>query len=53
MKYFIEDPNDFKNTIEIPKIIQKNIILNYFKSTYYWTVGILCLIIGFLVGTSI
>lgn len=51
MKYSILDPNDDDREIEIPSYIIKKINNDYLQKTYYWSVAILCLIIGFLIGT--
>lgn len=46
--YYIEDSDGVD--MPIPKGIIKDIIKDHMISTYYWTVGILCGIIGFLLG---
>lgn len=48
-KYYIEDSDGVE--LELPNILLKEIIRDYLASTYYWSVGILCAIIGFLLGT--
>lgn len=47
-EYYVEDSDGVN--IEVPKDIVSNIIVDHARSTYYWTVGILCAIIGFLLG---
>lgn len=50
MKYFIEDPKDYERHIEVPEYIRRKIIIDYLKTTFYWFIGLSCLIIGFLAG---
>lgn len=50
MKYLMEDPKNYKREIEIPKELILQIQRDYSRSTYYWSVGILCTVIGFLLG---
>lgn len=50
MKHLILDPENDEREIEIPNYIINKINLDYLQRTYYWSIGILCFIIGFLVG---
>lgn len=45
--------DDYDIDFEIPKSIKREIERDYIQKTYYWSVAIGCLIIGFLLGTSI
>lgn len=47
------DPDDDKYEITIPGEVVKEIILNYMKTTYYWSVGLMAFIIGILIGVII
>jgi len=47
-KYYVEDSDGVD--IEVPKNIAIEIIKDHMQTTYYWTVSILCMIIGFLLG---
>lgn len=47
-KYYIEDSDGVQ--MEVPVSVAKDIIRDHMSSTYYWTVGILSSIIGFLLG---
>jgi hypothetical protein len=47
-KYYVEDSDGVD--MEVPKNIILGIIKDHAQTTYYWTVGILCMIIGFLLG---
>lgn len=49
-QYKFPDPDNDGYEIVIPNEITKDIIKNYLQTTYYWAVGIFCLIIGFLLG---
>ena len=49
-KYYIDHPTKDGYEIEIPSLVRDQIIIDFLMNTYYWTVGIGCLIIGFLVG---
>jgi len=49
-KYSFPDPDNEGYEIVIPHEIVKNIIVNYLQKTFYWSIGILCLLIGFLIG---
>lgn len=49
-KYVFENG---RSTVEVPEHIQKRIVLDYAKSTFYWVVGILCFTIGMLLGILI
>lgn len=47
-KYFIDlGDNEFA---EVPTDIQYKIIQDKMVSTYYWSIGFMCLIVGFLLG---
>lgn len=50
MQFSIEDPKNHERLIPITKEVSDAIIKNYLMKTYYWTVGIACLLIGFLLG---
>jgi hypothetical protein len=49
-KYYFEDVNNEDELIEVPSHIIKEITRDYIQGTYYWSVGLLCIIIGFLLG---
>jgi len=48
--YKIDDPDYEGYQIEVPKDVVKDIVLGYLTKTYYWTVGILSALVGFLLG---
>jgi hypothetical protein len=52
-EYSFPDPDNDGYEIVIPKEIIKDIIIDYLKRTYYWSVGIFCVIIGILLGVLI
>lgn len=47
-RYYIEDSDGVD--MDIPSETIKEIVRDYLASTYYWSAGIACLIIGFLLG---
>ena len=49
-KYVFENG---RSTVEVPEHIQKRIVLDYIKSTFYWSVGILSFLIGFILGVAV
>lgn len=49
-KYSFPDPDNDVYEIIIPDEIVKDIIINYLQKTFYWSIGTLCLLIGFLIG---
>ncbi len=49
-KYSFDDPDYEGYVIEVPDYVIRDIIMEYMRKTYYWSTGILCLIIGFLLG---
>lgn len=51
--YKFPDPDYEGYEIEIPGSIVKDIILDYLKTTYYWTVAILSGVVGFLLGVLV
>lgn len=53
MRYFFEDSEDYDREIEVPEYIKRQIITDYLKNTIYWTVGLGCLLIGFLGGVIV
>ncbi|MEY3378213.1 MAG: hypothetical protein RLZZ328_1373 [Bacteroidota bacterium] len=53
MKYYIEDPIDSDNFIEVPSTTRLKIISDYQQQTYYKSLAIFCLIIGFLAGVLV
>lgn len=46
MKYL----DDYDAEFDIPRSIKRQIEKEYIQRTYYWSLGILCLIIGFFLG---
>jgi hypothetical protein len=52
-EYSFPDPDNDGYEIIIPKEVVKDIIINYLKTTYYWSVGIFCIIIGILIGALV
>ncbi len=52
-KYKFEDLDNEGYEIEVPTEVVKDILLDYFKNTYYWTVGLLSFVIGILLGVLI
>lgn len=52
-EYYIDHPDKNDYEFKIPKQIVNTIIKDYMSKTYYWTVGILCAMIGFIIGISI
>ena len=44
-EYSFPDPDNEGYEIVIPKEIVKDIVIDYLKRTYYWSVGIFCIII--------
>lgn len=49
-KYYVDHPEKEDYEIEIPKHIVYKINRDHMVKTFYWSVGILCTIIGFLLG---
>ncbi len=49
-KYKFPDPDNEGYEIIIPTEVTKDIIREYLQKTYYWSVGLACFIIGFLIG---
>jgi hypothetical protein len=52
-QYSFTDPDDEEYEITIPSEVVREIILNYMKTTYYWSVGILSFVVGILLGVII
>ncbi len=52
-KYYIEHPTKKDTEIEIPRQVSDTIIKDFMLKTYYWSVGILCFMIGFVLGVAI
>lgn len=50
MRYHEELLHEDDYPIVIPKSVKNEIIRDYLSKTYYWTVALLCLIVGFLLG---
>jgi len=53
VRYFFEDSEDYDREIEVPEYIKRQIIIDYLKTTFYWTIGLGCLLVGFLGGVLI
>jgi hypothetical protein len=51
--YKFPDPDYEGYEIEIPVPVVKDIILDYLRKTYYWSVAILSAMVGFLVGVLV
>jgi len=51
--YYIDHPTKDDYEIEIPNTIRDQIIKDFFQRTYYWSVGILCTMVGFLLGVLV
>lgn len=49
-KYIFENG---RSQVEVPEHIQKRIILDYVKGTFYWSVGILSFLVGFILGITV
>jgi hypothetical protein len=47
-KYYIEDSDGVE--LELPKELVKEVVRDYLGTTYYWSIGLLACIIGFLLG---
>lgn len=45
--------DDYDVDFNIPRSIRREIERNYIQRTYYWSLGILCFVIGFLLGVTI
>jgi|688.fasta_scaffold563652_2 hypothetical protein len=43
------DPDKEGYEIVIPNEVKKDIIIEYLRTTYYWSIALACFIIGFLV----
>jgi len=52
-EYKFPDPDYEGWEITVPKDVVKDIIMAYLQKTYYWAVGIGCLLIGFLAGVLV
>lgn len=52
-KYYVDHPEKENYEIEIPRIIIDKIIREHMQTTYYWSFGILCTIIGFLTAVIV
>lgn len=52
-EYRFPDTDKEGYEIIIPDYVTRDIIRDYLQSTYYWSVGIGCFLIGLLVGISI
>jgi hypothetical protein len=53
VKYTFEDPEKEDRNIDVPRYVQLKIVKDYLQTTYYWSVGIFCLLIGFLIGVAV
>lgn len=49
-EYKFPDPDYEGYEITVPREVVKDIIINYFRTTYYWSVGLLCTTIGIFLG---
>jgi ElaB/YqjD/DUF883 family membrane-anchored ribosome-binding protein len=45
--------DDYDIDFDIPRSVKRQIEKDYIQRTYYWTVGLGCLIIGFLLGVLV
>lgn len=52
-KYYIDHPSKIDYEIEIPPLVVNKIIKDYLVKTYYWSIGILAVVVGFLLGISV
>jgi hypothetical protein len=52
-EYKFPDPDYEGYEIVVPTEVVKDIILEYLRKTYYWSVGLFSLIIGILLGIII
>jgi hypothetical protein len=48
--YKFDDPDYEGYEIEIPTYVVKDIIIDYLRKTYYWSVAVSTFMIGFLLG---
>lgn len=53
MRYHQELLHEDDYPITVPKSVKNEIVRDYLSTTYYWTVGILCFIIGLLTGVAL
>ena len=51
--YKFPDPDYEGYEIEIPVPVVKDIILDYLRKTYYWSVALLSCMVGFLLGVLV
>lgn len=47
-KYYVVQEDD--TSVEIPREVVGDIITEYLTKTFYWSIGLSCFIIGFLLG---
>jgi hypothetical protein len=52
-EYKFPDPDYEGWEIVIPKEVAKDIVREYLQKTYYWSLAIACLMIGFLTGVLV
>lgn len=52
-EYGFPDPDNDGYEIIIPDSVVKDIVMNYIQKTYYWSIGLACLVIGFLIGVLV
>lgn len=52
-QYSFPDPDNEGYEIVVPTEVVKDIILTYLRTTYYWSIGLLSLIVGILLGVII
>lgn len=52
-KYNFDDPDYEGYEIEVPDNIVRDILLDYLRKTYYWSVALGSFIIGFLLGVVV
>jgi len=51
--YKFLDPSDDKYEIIVPSEVVKDIILSHMRTTYYWSIGMLCFLLGTFFGIMI
>lgn len=51
--YYMDHPTKNDYEIEIPSKVRDEIIIDFLRKTYYWSFGIACIMIGFLLGIMV
>lgn len=51
--YYIDHPEKKNYEIEIPSLVRDQIVIDFLMRTYYWSVGIGGMLIGFLLGVLV